>query len=69
MPVNPALGEDVETTGLISKNCPVSLSRCIMLGFSEKTLVSKKSKVIKRLISDLHLRVDTCTHIHKEAHT
>lgn len=68
MPVNPALGEEGETTGLFSKNCPACLSRYIMPGFSEKTLVSKKQNN-KKLTSDLHLHMYTCTHTHKEAHT
>lgn len=42
MSVNPSLGEEGETTGLFSKNCPTSLSRYIMPGINEKTLVSKK---------------------------
>ena len=73
MPVNPALGEDVETTGLFSKNCPARLSTYIMLGFSEKTLVSKKIIIIKRLISDLHLcmypHTQRDTHMNNYTHT
>lgn len=72
MPVNPALGEDVETTGLFSKNCPASLSRYIRLGFSEKTLVSKKNNNNKKI--DLwpplaHVPIHTKRHTHEQLQT
>lgn len=63
MPVNPSLGEEGETTGLFSKNCPASLSRYIMPGINEKTLVSKKEN---------NKKIDLwppLAHVHMHPHT